>query len=252
MEYPFMIQMLGTACPVSDTKQEPTANMSSKRAKTKTTKKRPQRATSNVFAMFDQSQIQEFKEAFNMIDQNRDGFIDKEDLHDMLASLGKNPTDEYLDAMMNEAPGPINFTMFLTMFGEKLNGTDPEDVIRNAFACFDEEATGKNPTDEYLDAMMNEAPGPINFTMFLTMFGEKLNGTDPEDVIRNAFACFDEEATGFIQEDYLRELLTTMGDRFTDEEVDELYREAPIDKKGNFNYIEFTRILKHGAKDKDD
>lgn len=58
--------------------------------------------------------------------------------------LGKNPTDEYLDAMMNEAPGPINFTMFLTMFGEKLNGTDPEDVIRNAFACFDEEATGKS------------------------------------------------------------------------------------------------------------
>lgn len=57
---------------------------------------------------------------------------------------------------------------------------------------------------------------------------------------------------GFIQEDYLRELLTTMGDRFTDEEVDELFREAPIDKKGNFNYVEFTRILKHGAKDKDD
>lgn len=46
--------------------------------------------------------------------------------------------------MMNEAPGPINFTMFLTMFGEKLNGTDPEDVIRNAFACFDEEGTGES------------------------------------------------------------------------------------------------------------
>lgn len=58
--------------------------------------------------------------------------------------------------------------------------------------------------------------------------------------------------TGFIHEDHLRELLTTMGDRFTDEEVDEMYREAPIDKKGNFNYVEFTRILKHGAKDKDD
>ena len=58
--------------------------------------------------------------------------------------------------------------------------------------------------------------------------------------------------SGFIQEDYLRELLTTMGDRFTDEEVDELVREAPIDKKANFNYVEFTRILKHGAKDKDD
>lgn len=28
------------------------------------------------------------------------------------------------------------------------------------------------------------------------MFGEKLNGTDPEDVIRNAFACFDENNSG--------------------------------------------------------
>ena len=54
-----------------------------------TTKKRAQRATSNVFAMFNQDQIQEFKEAFNMIDQNRDGFIDNDDLKDMLASLGK-------------------------------------------------------------------------------------------------------------------------------------------------------------------
>ena len=54
-----------------------------------TTKKRAQRATSNVFAMFNQDQIQEFKEAFNMIDQNRDGFIDHDDLRDMLASLGK-------------------------------------------------------------------------------------------------------------------------------------------------------------------
>ncbi|XP_050542417.1 myosin regulatory light chain sqh isoform X2 [Daktulosphaira vitifoliae] len=162
-----------------------------------TTKKRAQRATSNVFAMFGQAQIQEFKEAFNLIDQNRDGFIDKEDLHDMLASLGKDPTDEYLEGMMNDAPGPINFTMFLTLFGERLQGTDPEDVIKNAFGCFDEN---------------NE---------------------------------------GVINEERLRELLVTMGDRFTDEDVDEMYREAPI-SKGMFNYIEFTRILKHGAKEKDE
>merc|ERR1712168_41783 len=89
--------------------------------------------TSNVFAMFNQDQIQEFKEAFNMIDHNRDGFVDKEDLHDMLASLGKDPTEDYLEGMMGEAPGPINFTMFLTLFGERLQGTDPEDVIKNAF-----------------------------------------------------------------------------------------------------------------------
>ena len=57
--------------------------------------------------------------------------------------------------------------------------------------------------------------------------------------------------SGFIQENYLRELLMTMGDRFTEEEVDEIFREPPI-KDGNFNYREFTRILKHGTKDPDD
>ncbi len=29
-------------------------------------------------------------------------------------------------------------------------GTDPEDVIRNAFACFDEEGTGKIHEDRYV------------------------------------------------------------------------------------------------------
>ena len=57
-----------------------TATVSSKRAKTKTTKKGPRCTTSSVFAVYDQSQIHEFKEAFSMICQNRDGFIDAEDL----------------------------------------------------------------------------------------------------------------------------------------------------------------------------
>ena len=52
-------------------------------------KSRQRRATSNIFAMLDQSQIQEFKEAFNIIDQNRDGYIDSEDLREMLESLGE-------------------------------------------------------------------------------------------------------------------------------------------------------------------
>ncbi|KRX72491.1 putative myosin regulatory light chain [Trichinella sp. T6] len=167
------------------------------RAKMGKGKKRAHRATSNVFAMFTQSQIQEFKEAFNMIDQNRNGFIDKADLLDMYASLGKDVGDEFIDEMINEAPGAINFTMFLTMFGEKMTGTDPEDVIRNAFQCFDEEGTGS------------------------------------------------------ISEHDLRTLLTTMGDRYTDDQVEELFKDAPI-KDGMFNYVEFARMLKHGSEEKDE
>ncbi len=127
--------------------------MSSKKGKKAAGKKRAQRATSNVFAMFDQSQIQEFKEAFNMIDQNRDGFIDKADLQDMFASLGKEPKEDYIDGMMKEATGAINFTMFLTLYGEKLNGTDPEDVIKNAFGCFDEEGSGFIPENRLRELM---------------------------------------------------------------------------------------------------
>ncbi|KRZ94677.1 Nucleolar MIF4G domain-containing protein 1 [Trichinella sp. T8] len=172
-------------------------NIMASRAKMGKGKKRAHRATSNVFAMFTQSQIQEFKEAFNMIDQNRNGFIDKADLLDMYASLGKEVGDEFIDEMINEAPGAINFTMFLTMFGEKMTGTDPEDVIRNAFQCFDEEGTGS------------------------------------------------------ISEHDLRTLLTTMGDRYTDDQVEELFKDAPI-KDGKFNYVEFARMLKHGSEEKDE
>nr|XP_035944569.1 myosin regulatory light chain 12A-like [Halichoerus grypus] len=110
--------------------------------------------------MFDQSQIQKFEEAFNVIDQSREGFTDKEDLYAMLASLGKNPTVEHLDAMINEAVGPINFTMFLTVFGEKLNGTDPEDVLKNAFACFDEEAAG-TVWGDYLRELQTSVGGQV-------------------------------------------------------------------------------------------
>jgi len=129
--------------------------MSSKSKTKKTAKKRAQRATSNVFAMFEQSQIQEFKEAFNMIDQNRDGFIDADDLKDMFASLGKDVKDDYVEDMLSEASGAINFTMFLTLFGEKMNGTDPEDVIRNAFACFDEEGSGKVDEDKLVNLLQS-------------------------------------------------------------------------------------------------
>ena len=51
------------------------------------------------------------------------------------------------------------------------------------------------------------------------MIVDLFQGTDPEDVIKNAFGCFDEDNVGLVHEDRLRELLTTIGDRFTDDEV---------------------------------
>lgn len=128
----------------------------------------------------------------------------------------------------------------------KSSGFIDQSDLQDMFASL-----GKEVNDQFLDAMVTEAPGAINFTMFLTLFGEKLTGTDPEEVIRNAFQCFDEDNSGNLSEERLRELLTTMGDRYSHEQVDELFRDAPI-KNGKFDYVEFTRMLKHGTKDKDD
>ena len=55
---------------------------------------------------------------------------------------------------------------------------------------------------------------------------------------------------GLLNEEYLRELMTTMGDRWSDEMVDDLLHGAPI-REGLFDYVEFTRMLKHGSKDDD-
>nr|AAA41621.1 myosin light chain 2 [Rattus norvegicus] len=103
----------------------------------KKAKKRLEGGSSNVFSMFEQTQIQEFKEAFTIMDQNRAGFIDKNDLRDTFAALGRvNVKNEEIDEMIKEAPGPINFTVFLTMFREKLKGAGPEETLLNAFKVF--------------------------------------------------------------------------------------------------------------------
>lgn len=47
--------------------------------------------------------------------------------------------------------------------------------------------------------------------------------------------------SGKLNEEYLREMLMTTGDRYSEEQVDELLREAPIDANGDFDYIEVHR-----------
>ncbi|KAF0033579.1 hypothetical protein F2P81_013645 [Scophthalmus maximus] len=60
-----------------------------------------------------------------------------------------------------------------------------------------------NVKQEEIDEMLKEAPGPINFTVFLTMFGEKLKGADPEETILNAFKVFDPEGKGALKKDFV-------------------------------------------------
>ena len=159
--------------------------------------KKSKKQASNVFSMFEPSQIQEFKEAFGMIDANRDGFIDKADLQATYESLGASCLDSTMDAMLAEAPGPINFTVFLNMLADKLHGTDSEEVIGNAFKVFDPENTGTIPSK------------------------------------------------------YLGEVLTTKADRFSQEELDVLLAAASKDDAGNLDYKALVYTITHGQTDED-
>ncbi|CAF3785597.1 unnamed protein product [Rotaria magnacalcarata] len=164
----------------------------------KKAKKAAQRATSNVFTMFDQKQVQEFKEAFGLMDQDRDGSISFDDLKEVYSSLGKAPKESDLKQMIEE--------------------------------------TG----------------GPVNFTKLLQMFGDRLHGTDPEDVLMNGFKTFDTEGKGFLNRDSLRDLLTTMGhpnERLTDIEFNQMLEGAPIDAKGLLDFGAFTKQIKRGKED---
>lgn len=46
-----------------------------------------------------------------------------------------NVKDEELDEMLNEGKGPINFTVFLTLFGEKLNGENFSNKSLTSLRC---------------------------------------------------------------------------------------------------------------------
>ncbi|XP_015782837.1 myosin regulatory light polypeptide 9 [Tetranychus urticae] len=158
-------------------------------------KKRATRSTSNVFAMFTQNQIAEFKEAFQFIDSNKDGIIDKNDLRATFDSLGRMYPDEQLQSMLSEAPGPLNFTMFLSIFGERIAGTDREDVIQAAFRTFDADQTGK------------------------------------------------------VHESVLKKALTTWGEKLTDDEIETAFREAPIDKRGFVDINGFVKTISGSAEE---
>ncbi|KAI6188022.1 Myosin regulatory light chain 1 [Aphelenchoides besseyi] len=133
--------------------------MSEKGKKKKSSKKS---RTGSEAAQFDQKTIQEFKEAFGIMDQNKDGVIDKSDLRDLYAAMGSIASDSQIESMLKEAPGPINFTVFLTLFGERLTGTDPESTIIGAFQMFDKTDCGSISEDQLLKILNNKRGEPFS------------------------------------------------------------------------------------------
>lgn len=67
------------------------------------------------------------------------------------------------------------------------------------------------------------------------MMARKMKDTDSEEEIREAFKVFDRDNNGFISAAELRHVMTSIGEKLTDDEVDEMIREADQDGDGRID-----------------
>jgi len=108
-------------------------------------------------------------------------------------------------------------------------------------------ALGKNPTEAELQDIINEVDpngdGTVDFPAFLTIMARKMKDTDTEEDIVEAFRVFDKDGAGTISAAELRHVMTNLGEKLTDEEVDEMIREADVHGDGVIDYRAFTKII---------
>ncbi|KAF8215980.1 calcium-binding EF-hand domain-containing protein [Mycena galopus ATCC 62051] len=174
---------------------------------TKAQKSRARREPSGVFSLFQAPQIQQFKEAFQLIDHDKDGWVGESDLREIFASLGITPSAATLDELLCARPGSASAPASPTKASDKDRG--------------------------------------VNFTMFLTMMSERLFEFDTEAELLEAFESFDEADAGVVKVEEMRRWLGDVGERMGEREVHRQTLKGPFtDRQGNFNYREWVKVLR--------
>merc|ERR1712110_390509 len=117
---------------------------------------------------FSEEQLTMYKECFKMMDINKDGTIDKNDLRGAFDNVGVLMTEGELDDLLGEIGGDCTYDNMVKMFQEKMagEGNDSDDLIVQAFKAYDIE--GK------IDSKM--------FTHALMTWGDKMTKAEIDDI----------------------------------------------------------------------
>uniref|UniRef100_A0A8D0G5Q7 Calglandulin n=1 Tax=Sphenodon punctatus TaxID=8508 RepID=A0A8D0G5Q7_SPHPU len=106
---------------------------------------------------------------------------------------------------------------------------------------------GQNPTEAELKDMIHEVDtdgsGTIDLPEFLSMMARTIRCSNSEEAIRKAFQVFDRDGNGFVSAAELRHVMTKLGEKLSEEEVNEMIKEADVDGDGQVNYEEFLRVM---------
>lgn len=73
-----------------------------------------------------------------------------------------------------------------------------------------------------------------------TEYAEEIN---KEDELKEVFKVFDREQNGFISATELKHVLISLGEKLTDEEAEQMIKEADFDGDGKVNYDDFVQTM---------
>jgi calmodulin len=105
---------------------------------------------------------------------------------------------------------------------------------------------GQNPSEKQLNEMISEIDqdgnGTIDFNEFIGLIIKKMKEPDLNDEMIDAFSIFDKDGNKFITSHEMRNVLRKIK-IISDDDIEELVKEADIDGDGQIDYEEFIRMV---------